>query len=433
MKFLVHTYGCQMNVRDSEAVAALMRAAGHEPVENEAEADLVIINSCTVRQKAEEKAVGKAGNMIAAGKLVGLMGCAVKRMGEDVFKRLPRLDFAVGPRAFGLIPRIVEEGRFPRLELGEDAVPAGMDAHLESGWQAFVTVLLGCDNRCSYCIVPDVRGHEYSRPANEILAEVEALARRGVREVCLLGQSVLRYGVRNPAWNDARGEAFPRLLRAIAGIDGIERIRFTSAHPKGCTEELAEVFRDCPKVCRHVHLPVQSGSDRILAEMGRRYTRAEYLAAVARLRALDPGFAVTTDVIVGYPGETEEDFERTRSLMDEAGFDNSFVFKYSPRPGTRSAALADDVPKEEKERRDQVLLADQERRGLERNRRLVGTVREVLAEGPSKRNAARWSGRDGGNRIVVWDAAGCRLSPGERLSVRITDAHAQILVGEPAV
>jgi len=435
MKFLVHTYGCQMNVRDSEAVEALMAAAGHEKAASEEDAELVIINSCTVRQKAEEKAVGKAGNMIAAKKLTGLMGCAVKRMGADVFKRLPKLDFAVGPRAFGLIPRIVAEGRFPRLELGEDAVPEGMDAHVEGGWQAFVTVLLGCDNRCSYCIVPDVRGHEYSRPAREVVAEVAALAKRGVREVCLLGQSVLRYGVRNPAWDDGQpGEAFPRLLRTIAAIDGIERIRFTSAHPKGCTDELVSVFRECPKVCRHIHLPVQSGSDRILAAMGRRYTREEYLAAVSKLRALDPEFAVTTDVIVGYPGETEEDFEATRSLMEEAGFDNSFIFKYSPRPGTRSAALPDDVPTEEKERRDQVLLADQEARGLARNARLVGTVREVMVEGPSKRNAARWSGRDGGNRIVVWDVCegAPRLVPGTTARMRITDAHAQILVATRA-
>ena len=439
MKFLVHTYGCQMNVRDSEAVEALMLAAGHEKAASEDEAELVVVNSCTVRQKAEEKAVGKAGNLIAAKKLTGLMGCAVRRMGADVFRRLPKLDFAVGPRAFGLIPRIVAEGRFPRLELGEDAVPEGMDAHVEGGWQAFVTILLGCDNRCSYCIVPDVRGHEYSRPAREVVAEVAALARRGVKEVCLLGQSVLRYGIGNKAWGEADlpspggyTEPFPRLLEAISSVPGIERIRFTSAHPGGCTDELVRAYAEFPKVCRHIHLPVQSGSDRILSEMGRRYTRAEYLSAVAKLRALDPEFAVTTDVIVGYPGETEEDFELTRSLMEEAGFDNSFVFKYSPRPGTRSAALPDDVPMAEKERRDQVLLQDQDVRALRRNSLLVGTEREVLAEGPSKRNAARWSGRDSGNRIVVWDVAGegRRLAPGEKAQVRITAARAQTLVGE---
>ena len=439
MKFLVHTYGCQMNVRDSEAVEALMLAAGHEKAANEDEAEVVIVNSCTVRQKAEEKAVGKAGNLIAAKKVTGLMGCAVKRMGADVFKRLPKLDFAVAPRAFGLIPRLLAEGKFPRLELGDDVAPECLAAHVDGGWQAFVTVLLGCDNRCSYCIVPDVRGHEYSRPAKEVIAEVAALARRGVKEVCLLGQSVLRYGVRNEAWSAEHSSAvstrepFPRLLRALAEIEGIERIRFTSAHPSGCTDELVQVYKDCPKVCRHLHLPVQSGSDRILKEMGRRYTRAEYLAAIRKLRDFDPEFAITTDVIVGYPGETEADFEATRSLMEEADFDNAFVFKYSPRPGTRSAQLPDDVPTAEKERRDQVLLADQEARGQRRNAALVGTVREVLAEGPSKRNPARWSGRDGGNRIVVWDRDAAARAPalGERVQLRITAAHPQILIGEP--
>ncbi len=468
MKFLIHTYGCQMNVRDSEAVTALMLAAGYEQAATEAEADVVIINSCTVRQKAEEKAVGKAGNMIAAGKITGLMGCAVKRMGDDVFKRLPKLHFAVGPRRFGLIPHLLERviaGEKRILEAGDNEVPVGLDAHPDisragtsAQFQSYVTVLLGCDNRCSYCIVPDVRGHEYSRPAKEVIAEVKALAERGVKEVCLLGQSVLRYGVRNPAWevrhpgapsdDNPYTEPFPRLLWELNKIPGLERIRFTSAHPKGCTDELVRIYKECPKVCRHLHLPVQSGSDRILSEMGRRYTRAEYLAAIAKLRAFDPEFAITTDVIVGYPGETEADFEETRSLMEEAGFDNAFIFKYSPRPGTRSAALEDDVPTAEKERRDQVLLADQELRGQRRNDALVGTIREVLVEGPSKRNAARWSGRDSGNRIVVWDVDSMQrwgathpcvdeikekpsISIGDKLSLRITSAHPQILIGEP--
>ena len=461
MRFHIHTYGCQMNVRDSEAVEALLLAAGHEKAVGEADADLVIVNSCTVRQKAEEKAVGKAGYLCSTGKVVGLMGCAVKRMGEQVFARLPKLDFAVGPRRFGLIPRLLERiaaGERRILEVGDDDVPLGLDAHPDiaragtsAQFQSYVTVLLGCDNRCSYCIVPDVRGHEYSRPAREVIAEVRCLAERGVKEVCLLGQSVLRYGVRNRAWAEDEPnphgytEAFPRLLAALNEIPCLERIRFTSAHPKGCTDELVRVYRECPKVCRHLHLPVQSGSDRILAEMGRHYTRAEYLAAVGRLRAFDPEFAVTTDVIVGYPGETEADFEATRSLMEEAEFDNAFVFKYSPRPGTRSAALEDDVPTAEKERRNQLLLADQETRGLRRNEALVGTVREVMVEGPSKRNRARWSGRDSGNRIVVWDIGGADttkptqsgdgLRPSQKigtlLRVKITEAHPQILVGTP--
>ena len=451
MRFAIHTYGCQMNVRDSEAVEAMLVAAGHERAEGEHDAELVIINSCTVRQKAEEKAVGKAGNLLAAGKVVGLMGCAVQRLGAAVFTRLPKLHFAVAPRRFGLIPKIVADARYPTLELGEDDVPEGLDAHPATrragtfaAVQSYVTVLLGCDNRCSYCIVPTVRGHEYSRPAREVIAEVRGLVAHGVKEVCLLGQSVLRYGVRNRAWADDEPnpsglrEAFPRLLWDLDKVEGLERIRFTSAHPKGCTDELVRVYRECPKACRHLHLPVQSGSDRILSEMGRRYTREEYLSAVAKLRALDPEFAVTTDVIVGYPGETAEDFEATRSLMERAGFDNAFVFKYSPRPGTRSAALPDDVPTAEKERRDQVLLADQEVRGQRRNERLVGTVREVMAEGPSKRNPARWAGRDAGNRIVVWDApadgpaSGCRAEIGSLVRVRVTEAHPQTLIGERA-
>ena len=420
MKFHIHTYGCQMNVRDSEAVEAMLLASGHEKAAGEEDAELVIVNSCTVRQKAEDKAVGKVGALCATGKVVGLMGCGVSRLGADVFKVLPKLDFAVGPRAFWRIPRIVAEGKFPVLELGENDVPAGLDAHAERGFQAFVTAMTGCDNWCSYCIVPAVRGREWTRPAAEIVAEVESLARRGVREVTLLGQSVLRY------------PGFPSLLRRLCEIEGLLRIRFTSAHPSGCTDELIAVYRDCPKVCRHLHLPVQSGSDRVLAAMGRRYTRAEYLAAVDKLRSFDPEFAVTTDVIVGYPGETEADFGETRSLMDEAGFDNSFVFKYSPRPGTRAARLPDDVPTAEKERRNQVLLDDQERRGLGRNARLVGTVREVLAEGPSKRNKSRWSGRDSGNRIVVWDVAqGAALPPlGTPVRIRVTEAHPQILLGK---
>ena len=436
LRFHIHTYGCQMNVRDSEAVAAMLAAAGHVRAEGEEDADLVVVNSCTVRQKAEEKAVGKVGNLIAAGKIVGLAGCAAERMGEEVFRRLPKLHFAVGPRQLWRIPAIVAEfesappGRRPRrvLVVGAGELPRGLDAHLAAAdgsfaaVQSYVTVMVGCDNRCSYCIVPSVRGREWCRPEAEIVAEVKCLAARGVKEVCLLGQSVLRY-------RGDGGRAFPHLLRELQGVEGLERIRFTSAHPAGCTEELIAAYRDCPKVCRHLHLPVQSGSDRILKSMGRRYDRAEYLDAVARLRAFDPEFALTTDVIVGYPGETEEDFEATRSLMEEAGFDNAFVFKYSPRPGTRAAEMADDVPAAEKERRDQVLLADQERRGLERNLRLVGSLRAVLAEGPSKRNRERWSGRDSGNRIVVFPPVD-GVSVGDEVKVRVAEAHAQILVGE---
>lgn len=444
MLFFIHTYGCQMNVRDSEAVAALLEAAGHVKAADEDDAELVVINSCTVRDKAEVKAIGKLGILIAEKrrgqrKVVGLMGCAVQRLGAAVFKKLPGLDFAVGPRRLGAIPHLVARvlgGERRILEMATpDEVPSGLEAHDVAGFSAFVTILLGCDNRCSYCIVPDVRGHEYSRPAREVVAEIAALVRRGVKEVTLLGQSVLRYGKRNAAFGpddppSARGftEPFPRLLELVDAIPGIARVRFTSGHPGGCTDELVRAYRELPHVCHHLHLPVQSGSDRILLDMGRHYTRAEYLAAVAKLRAFDPEFAVTTDVIVGYPGETEADFAATRSLMDEAGFDNSFIFKYSPRPGTRSAKLKDDVSDAEKQRRDLVLLADQDVRGQKRNDALVGTVREVLVEGPSPRVAARWTGRDGGNRIVVFEP-GKPLQPGDLVRVRIDSAKPQTLYG----
>ena len=465
LRFFIRTYGCQMNVRDSEAVAAMLEAAGHARTDSEEDAELVIVNSCTVRDKAEQKALGKTGYLtaerlgrgrsaqakIAAGKasklkLVGLMGCAVKRLGAQVFEKVPGLDFAAGPRRFWMIPRLVERclaGESELLELaGDDEIPEGLGVHSDApegqSFHAYVTILLGCDNRCSYCIVPDVRGHEYSRPAREVVAEVRSLVGRGVKEVCLLGQSVLRYGVRNKAWDETDApspggytEPFPRLLEALASIPGLARIRFTSAHPKGCTDELVRAYREFPQVCRHLHLPVQSGSDRILGLMGRHYTRGEYLAAVKKLRDFDPEFSLTTDVIVGYPGETTEDFEETRSLMEEAGYENAFVFKYSPRPGTRAAALPDDVPKEEKERRDQVLLADQDARGLARNMRLVGTVREVLAEGPSLRNEARWSGRESGNRIVIFENPGS-VRPGDVVRVKICRAAAQTLYGELA-
>lgn len=445
MKFFIHTYGCQMNVRDSDAVAADLAAAGHVPAESEEAADLVIVNSCSVREKAEDKAIGKLG-LLCAGKkerpglVVGVMGCMAQRLGETIFARVRGLDFSVGSRAARRIPAIVREIEagstriwFPG-ELSDFNVPHG---HFNCGIGAYVTVLLGCNRHCTYCIVPDVRGPEYSRPAADIVAEVRALAEKGVKEVTLLGQSVLRYGLqKDRVWPDdgplsglAFTEPFPRLLEALSRIDGLERIRFTSGHPAGCTPELARAYRDLPKVCRHLHLPVQSGSDRILKAMRRGYTAGEYLAAVERLRASVPDVAVTTDIIVGFPGETLEDFEATRALMRAARFDNSFVFKYSPRPGTPAARMDDDVSPEEKDRRNKVLLAAQDELGLANNEAWVGRDVEVLAEGPSLRNAERWSGRSGQNKIVIF-APRAGLSTGDLATVRIVRANPQTLFGE---
>lgn len=445
MRYILHTYGCQMNVRDSEAVGAMLEASGHTPARDESEADLVVVNTCSVRGKAEDKALGKLGLLCASkrerpGRVIGVMGCMAQRLGDGIFDRIPALDFSVGTRRCGAIPRLVARVQAGETNLSEisrpDDAPDVPDAHTEAGFSAFITILLGCNRRCAYCIVPDVRGPEYSRPAREVVAEIAALARHGVREVTLLGQSVMNYGRANSTWLAADPasplgytEPFARLLEAVAAIPGILRVRFTSGHPSGCTEQLVHAVSSLPQVCPHLHLPVQSGSDRILALMRRGYTRADYLDAARRLRAARPGFALTTDVIVGFPGETPEDFEATRALMAEADFDNAFIFKYSPRPGTPAAAWDDDVPEAEKMRRNQVLLEDQDLRGLAVNQRLVGSVQEVLVEGPSLRNAARWSGRSPGNKIVVFEPP-AGLQPGTLARIRIARAAPQTLYGD---
>lgn len=440
--FAFHTYGCQMNVRESEAAARALQEAGLTLAADEAQADVVIVNSCSVRGKAEDKALGKLGLLCATkrerpGRVVGLMGCMAQRLGDEVFRRVPMLDFSIGTRCAERVVDAVEAALAGRKTLAMrdlHAEPTALNGHLEDGsFSAFVTILLGCNRRCTYCIVPDVRGDEWSRPASEVLAEVRGLAERGVKEVTLLGQSIMNYGLRTPAWTEVDPPSpggytlpFPRLLEAVAAIPGIERIRFTSGHPAGVTDELIRLYKSEPKVCHHLHLPVQSGSSEVLSRMRRGYTREQYLEAIAKLRAAVPEMAITTDVIVGFPGETEADFEQTRTLMEEAAFDNAFIFKYSPRPGTVSATWVDDVSEAEKARRNQVLLGDQDVRGARLNEQLVGSEQEVLAEGPSLRNKARWSGRTSANKIVVFEPPeGIRT--GDLVRLRIVRAAPQTL------
>ena len=453
--FSIHTYGCQMNVRDSELLARRLRAAGLEEAPSEDAADVVLVNSCSVREKAEEKALGKLGMLCAArrerpGLVVGLTGCMANRLGTDVFGLVPGLSFSVGPRAAGpaiadLVRRALagSTGLFVpdagRDGDGETAKEAGATApEGASAPASFVTILYGCNQRCSYCIVPSVRGREESRDPRAVLAEVREEAARGAKDVTLLGQSVMRYGRAGFEWPadlpSPMGftEPLPRLLELLAReVPAIRRLRFTSGHPLGVTPELVRAMREIPAVCAHLHLPMQSGSDRILEEMRRGYDRARYLEAVRLLRDGVPDVAITTDVIVGFPGETEEDFELTRSAMEEADFDNAFVFKFSPRPGTPAAERPDDVPDAEKRRRDQVLLADQDARGQRRNDRWTGRTVEVLADGPSLRNAARWSGRTEQNKIVVFDPVP-GLARGAFVPVRIESAHPQTLFGSVA-
>jgi len=439
----IRTYGCQMNERDSEAMGALLIRHGYQLVADELAADVILVNTCSVRGKAEDKALGKLRLIVAAkrerpGLMVGAVGCMVQRLGPEILKRVKGLDLAVGTHRLSALPALIDavaEGRGPIVDTGaadhESEVLAG---HLGGSLSAYVNILLGCDRQCAYCIVPTVRGAEWSRPAESVLREVRALAEQGCREITLLGQSVMSYGKKNPVWagsyQSARGyqEPLPRLLEAVSQMSGIRRIRFTSGHPTGCSAEIARAMGEIPGVCNHLHLPVQSGSDRILKKMRRGYTADDYLAAVRRLRESVPTLALTSDVIVGFPGETEEDFEATRRLMAAAQFDNAFIFKYSPREGTPAAAWTDDISAEEKLRRNHVILADQDILGEALNRACIGTTVEVLVEGPSLRNKERWAGRSSTNKITIFDPRE-EVRVGDIVRVQVEKVGAQTLYG----
>ncbi len=438
-----------MNERDSERLAAALRARGHAPADEDAGADAVIVNTCCVREKAEAKALGKLRMLLAErrrkpDRIIGAMGCLVQRLGQEILRQARGLDFAVGTRCQHRLPEILEAvlaGRKPVLDIsaggGDPAAGppgCGPEGHAPGRPTALVSILFGCNRRCAYCIVPRVRGAEWSRPAAEIVEEVRGLATAGAREVTLLGQSIMAYGRANTVWpaggRSPRGfsEPLPRLLEALQDIPGLARVRFTSSHPAGCTPELVRAVAELPAVCEHLHLPLQSGSDRILERMGRGYTAAEYREAARRLRAAVPGLALTTDLIVGFPSETPDDFDQTRALAAEIGFDNAFIFQYNARPDTVAGDWPDDVPPEEKRRRNHALLEEQNRRCLEINRALVGSQQEVLAEGPSRRNPVRWMGRTRTNKIVLFDAA-AHVRRGDLLTVRIDVAKIQTLYG----
>ena len=444
IKFFVKTYGCQMNVRDSGLVTALLKNHGHIAVETEQEADLIVINTCSVRGKAEDKALGKLRLMTITKKerpdrIVGAIGCMVQRLGDSIFDKVPHLDFAIGPNRITAIPGIIDAvkaGQGPICDIGlEKGSEDELSAHSESGISAFINILFGCNRRCTYCIVPSVRGAEWSRPAQSIVDEIKVLADNGIREVTLLGQSVMAYGKRNDVFpenyvsKNGYKEPLTRLLEAVNDIDGIKRIRFTSGHPSGCTTELALAMGELTTVCEHMHLPVQSGSDPILKKMRRGYTVDEYREAVARLREVMPNIAITSDVIVGFPGETEGDFEQTKDLMNEMGFNNAFIFKYSTRPGTPAAEWDDNVSDEEKKNRNQILLSDQDDRASKISEALVGQTVEVLVEGVSSRNKERWMGRTAANTITVFENDGT-VEVGDIINIHIYRATIFTLYGE---
>lgn len=437
-----------MNERDSEAVAAMLRARGYRIVPEEHECDILLLNTCSVRDAAEQKAIGKAGYLQQRKRrqpdfVLGILGCMAQNRGAALLEQLPDVDLIVGTQKFHQVPGYLDNLRAAR----EAGVPIGatiVDIAEEAGSQntikdhpapepggerpvtAFVSIQQGCNMDCSFCIVPKTRGDERSRPMDDIVAECRALAERGVREITLLGQIVTSYGRRDYA-HTGGVTPFVQLLERVHAIDGIARIRFTSPHPRGFKDDLVAAYGRLPKLCPYVHLPMQSGSDRILRAMNRPYTRERYREIVAALRAVNPELYLSTDVIVGFPGETEAEFEETRALFAECDFDMAYIFKYSIRSGTPAAELADQLPDEEKERRNQTLLALLQENSRRRTARLIGTVEEVLVEGRDK-SGARFTGRTRGNRVCVFEADP-RLV-GELVPLRVTRASVSTLYGE---
>ena len=417
------TYGCQMNERDSEQVAADFLAAGYSLASSPEQADVVLINTCSVREKAELKALGKMGMIMASSgaqfhTVYGIMGCMSQSLGRELFRELRRLDVVIGTQRYHRVLPLCDSLLKERLsspivkpmrrgaQLCEtDPAPRSQDLirdHLppHGSCSAFVSIMQGCDMHCSYCIVPSTRGEERSRPMKDILTEVRSLVEQnGVKEVTLLGQIVNRYGREEPLVEGR--SAFVRLLEAVHEISGLERIRFTSPHPIGFREDLVRAYTYLPKLCSHIHFPMQSGSDRILRLMRRPYKQAKYLELCHAMRAARPDLAITTDIIVGFPGETEEDYLLTRNAVEEVQFDNAFIFQYSPRRGTPAAEMPNQICLREKEARNHDLLELVNRIATARNAALVGSTQLVLVEGPSKTNPDRLQGRSPQNKPIV--------------------------------
>jgi tRNA-2-methylthio-N6-dimethylallyladenosine synthase len=443
----IKTYGCQMNERDSEAVAAMLRARGYRIVADEEQCDILLLNTCAVRDAAEQKAIGKAGFLQKRKRrnpdfVFGILGCMAQNRGAQLLEKLPDLDLIIGTQKFHQVPDYLDNIRAAR----EAGVPVGatiVDIEAEAGSQnaikdhlegevdgpqqvsAFVSIQQGCNMDCAFCIVPKTRGDERSRPMDEIVDECAQLARRGVREVTLLGQIVTSYGRRDYV-HTGGVSPFVQLIERVHALEGIERIRFTSPHPRGFKQDLVEAFGRLPKLCEQVHLPMQSGSNRILRLMNRPYTRERYREIVEALKAVRSDIYFSTDVIVGFPGESEEEFEQTRELFEACDYDMAYVFKYSIRTGTPAAELGGQVPDEVKERRNQILLDILQRNSARRNESLVGTIQEVLVEGPD-RTGERFTGRTRGNRVVIFEGAS-RLV-GHLVQVKIDRASVSSLYG----
>jgi tRNA-2-methylthio-N6-dimethylallyladenosine synthase len=433
----IKTFGCQVNEYDSDKMADVLRAAqGYEPTQNMDEADLILFNTCSVREKAQEKVfsdLGRVRHLKKKGVKIGVGGCVASQEGAAIIARAPYVDVVFGPQTLHRLPELLAQRdaqnrpqvdiSFPEIEKFDHLPPARVE-----GATAFVSIMEGCSKYCSYCVVPYTRGEEVSRPFEDVLVEVAGLADQGVKEVTLLGQNV-------NAWRSPMGETsevadFATLIEYVAEIPGIERIRYTTSHPNEFTPALIAVYDKVPKLVSHLHLPVQHGSDRILMAMKRGYTAMEYKSTVRKLRAIRPDMAISSDFIVGFPGETEDDFNRMMKLIDEVGYDNSFSFIFSPRPGTPAANLHDDTPHEVKLKRLQHLQAviDANIKRISESR--IGTVQRILVEGTSKRDAGELMGRTECNRVVNFKGP-ARLI-GQMVDVNVSQAMHYSLRGEVA-
>jgi len=437
-KVYIKTYGCQMNEYDSDKIADVLHAAqGYEPTDDPEQADLVVFNTCSIREKAQDKVfsdLGRVKHLKARGVMIGVGGCVASQEGAAIVERAPYVDVVFGPQTLHRLPELLAQRaaerrpqvdiRFPEIEKFDHLPPARV-----TGASAFVSIMEGCSKYCSYCVVPYTRGEEVSRPFDDVLVEVAGLADQGVKEVTLLGQNVNAY--RGPMGDSGEIADFALLLEYVGAIPGIERIRYTTSHPNEFTQRLIDVYAKVPQLVDHLHLPVQHGSDRILMAMKRGYTAMEYKSTIRKLRAVRPDIRLSTDFIVGFPGETDADHARTMKLIDEVGFDASFSFVFSPRPGTPAAALHDDTPQPVKLGRLQALQAVIESNAQRISAALVGTRQRILVEGPSRKNAEELMGRTECNRIVNF--AGAPELVGRMVDVTISAAYAHSLRADAVV
>ncbi len=440
-KVYIKTFGCQMNEYDSDKMADVLGAAeGFEKTQDPEEADLILFNTCSVREKAQEKVfsdLGRVKHLKKKGVLIGVGGCVASQEGAEIIKRAPFVDVVFGPQTLHRLPEMLKardrlnqpqvDISFPEIEKFDHLPPARVE-----GASAFVSIMEGCSKYCSYCVVPYTRGEEVSRPFEDVLVEVAGLADQGVKEVTLLGQNVNAY--RGKMGDTDEIADFAMLIEYVADIPGIERIRYTTSHPNEFTQRLIDTYAKVPKLVSHLHLPVQHGSDRILMAMKRGYTAMEYKSTIRKLRAIRPDMSMSSDFIVGFPGETEEDFQKMMKLITDVGYDSSFSFIFSPRPGTPAANLPDDTPHEVKLQRLQHLQATIEENVRRISASREGTVQRILVEGPSRKNAAELMGRTECNRIVNFDGGpnSARLV-GQMIDVKITQALPHSLRGEVLV